>query len=128
MKYKNYEERKLLNRFSRNEDGSIVLDKPYCKATRDEAEIMFRDCLAFERDLSGLPPLVKEKYLAFEKAYTAFYHVWTGSIELPSPVSKAMDLIQSDMESLRKEIDNLLEEEEQVPLYSPRKKVQESPY
>lgn len=123
MKYKNYEERRLLNRYKRHDDGSVSLEKPYCKSSRDEAEVMQRDCLAYDRDLSVLPPDKKEKYLSFEQAYMSFYRLWTGSGDLPSSISRALDLIQADMESLRKEIDDVLENEDGAPAYSPRKKI-----
>jgi hypothetical protein len=104
MKTKEQPEVKLLCRYDRLPDGSLKMVKPYRRGVRDDRELLERDCLAFETDLSCLCPERRKKYLAFEEAYVQFYRVWTGSYALPGPVSRALDVIQADMEHLRKEL------------------------
>ena len=127
MKPKEQPENKLLCRYDRLPDGSIKLARPYVRGVRDDSALLNEDCLAFERDLSLLPEDRKEQYLAFENAYTKFYRLWTGSGDFSLRLSRALDLIQANFEKLRREIDEILDEVEGIPTYSPRRKIEDRP-
>ena len=95
------EARSLLCRYRRNEDGSLTLEKPYVKNVRDDHLMLTRDCLAFEYDLSKLTPARRDKFLSFERAYTEFYRVWTGSCAETEQVSRLLDSLQAGFERVR---------------------------
>lgn len=107
-------EQRLLYRYDRYLDGSIRLARPYVRGSTDDVRMNKFDCLAFESDLSALPPTKRQDYLDFEAAYVHFYRVWTGSASLSSALSLALDRIQRDMEMLRKELNFSLEEEKEI--------------
>ena len=120
-------ESKLLYRHDRYDDGSIRLKRPYRKGIRDDREMLKHDCLAFGRDLSKLPPHKKKEFLDFERAYVYFYRLYTGSCVLPKAASAALDLVQRDMEELRRELDEILELDFEIPAYSPKQKIKTGP-
>lgn len=110
MKPNKEPENKLLYRYDRYRDGSLRLARPYVRGSRDDQNLNKFDCLAFDQDLSKLPPDKRQDFLDFEAAYVHFYRVWAGSHRATSGVSRALDLIQRDMEALRKELGFQLEE------------------
>lgn len=108
MSSKEQKERRLLYRYDRFDDGSLRLSRPNTYGKRDESDVVKHDCLALEFDLSVLPEEKRKEYLEFEKAYVNFYRLWTGSGFLPAGLSRALDLIQRDMEKLRAFMSDLL--------------------
>lgn len=116
MSSKEQKERRLLYRYDRFDDGSLRLSRPNTYGKRDESDVVKHDCLAFEFDLSVLPEEKRKEYLEFERAYVNFYRLWTGSGTLPPGLSRALDLVQRDMEKLRSFLSELLKQD--LGLYS----------
>lgn len=92
--------RQMILRHARNPDGSLVHNLRY-SGQRDDRALLDAVPLAFDVDLSALPPEKREQFLAFERAYGNFYVLWRGAGNLDKTISRLMDSVQREVERLR---------------------------